>query len=39
MHLKIARALVRSPPTECVSLIAELTREDGEGEPLATGKR
>jgi hypothetical protein len=39
MHLQIVRTLGRSPATECVSLIAEHIREDGEGEPLATGKR
>ena len=35
MLLQIVRTLGNSSATECVSLIAQHTREDGEGEPPA----
>jgi len=37
MHLQIVRALVRSPPTECISLIADRTRENRKGALPAAG--
>ena len=39
MLLQIVRRLGNSPATECVSLIAEHTREDREGDLWPCGKR
>ena len=38
MHLQIVLTLGNSPATECVSLIAERTREDREGDLWPRGK-